>query len=549
MTTFIERLRGAFRGEIALDAMTREKMSRDASLFEVKPAVVLYPKDTADVQTIVKTAVDAVRGGEKVSLTARAAGTDMSGGPLTESVVVEFPKYFNHVLEVGDGYAVAEPGVYYRDFDKETKKKGQILPSYPASRDLCTVGGMIANNSGGEKTLFYGKTEDYVEELEVVLRDGEVFTARELTLPELEAKKQLSTLEGEIYRRTHELIEKNYDLLKNAKPKVSKNSAGYYLWNVLNKEKGTFDLTKLLVGSQGTLGLVTKARFKLVKPRPYSRLLVVFLTSMDHVPEVAKAALAHKPESIESYDDHSFKLAIKVLPGLIKKLGGNVIKLGFQFLPDVWKVVTGGIPKLVVLIEFTDETPEGALLQAKEAEVSMLKLGYKTRVTVSESDANKYWVVRRESFNLLRQHVHHMRTAPFIDDFIVRPEYLGEFLPKLYTMLDAYNLIYTVAGHVGDGNFHIIPLIDPTRPDLKQIITELSDKVYDLVLEYHGSITAEHNDGLIRTPFLKQMYGPEVYALFEEVKNIFDPENLFNPGKKVGATLDYALNHLDTIKA
>jgi FAD/FMN-containing dehydrogenase len=137
-----------------------------------------------------------------------------------------------------------------------------------------------------------------------------------------------------------------------------------------------------------------------------------------------------------------------------------------------------------------------------------------------------------------------MRTAPFIDDIIVKPEHLPEFLPKLNSILAEYNLIYTIAGHVGNGNFHIIPLMDLKDPKSHEIIEKLSSEVYNLVLSYHGSITAEHNDGLIRSPYLKQMYGPEIYHFFEVTKYIFDPNNIFNPGKKVKSSLQYAMDHI-----
>ena len=174
------------------------------------------------------------------------------------------------------------------------------------------------------------------------------------------------------------------------------------------------------------------------------------------------------------------------------------------------------------------------------------KFKVRIRIASSKTDVQKYWTIRRESFNLLRKHVEGKKTAPFIDDIIVRPEHLPQFLPELNRILDEYKnyMIYTIAGHPGDGNFHIIPLMDLSDEKSWNIILELSDKVYDLVLKYGGSITAEHNDGLIRTPYLEKMYGKEVHGLFEEVKRIFDPLNIFNPGKKVGGSIDYASKHI-----
>lgn len=537
----ISELRSLLSGDVDDTAEALSAASHDASIFEVKPQVVVRPKNVEDIKKLVKYAFAR----PALHLTARSAGTDMSGGPLTESIVVDFLKHFNHIKEVGDGYAITEPGVFYRDFDKATLAKGgQIMPSYPASRELCTVGGITSNNSGGEKTLTYGKTERYIRRLKVVLADGNEVEFKPLNDEELAKKKELQTLEGDIYRKMDELLTDNQEIIEKAKPIVSKNSCGYYLWNVKDKEKGTFDLTKLICGSQGTLCLVTEIEFALVKPKPHSRLLVIFLKDLKQLAETTTHVLKFKPESFESYDDHTFKIAVKFLPQLMKQMGGNLITLGLEFLPELMAVIEGGVPKLVLMAEFTADTPEEAVKKAEEAQASLRDLHEKSKVTETAKDANKYWVIRRESFNMLRHHVKELRTAPFIDDFAVLPQKLPEFLPELYKVLDQYQLTYTIAGHVGDGNFHIIPLMNLHQQKSHQIIQELSVKVYELVHKFSGTITAEHNDGLIRTPFIKMQYGEEVYKLFEETKKIWDKRNLFNPGKKVGGDLNFAFEHI-----
>lgn len=549
-------------GDITTADADRVRYSRDASIFEVKPEVVVFPKDSEDIKRLVEWVGKNKAGQPNLSLTARSAGTDMSGGPLNDSIILDFTRYFGHILEVEfnrpdllnrsgllAGYAVTEPGVFYRDFEKETLAKGLLLPSYPASRDLCAMGGIVANNSGGEKSLAYGKTEKYVEELNVVLSDGNEYVFGALTPEQLEAKKSQQDFEGQVYREMHALIESNYDLIQKAKPDVSKNSAGYYLWNVYNKSTGTFNLNKLFVGSQGTLGLITKIKFNLIKPKKYSKLLVIFLNDFAPLGDLVNEVMKFKPESFETYDDQTLKLAVRFLPALIKKMKGSALSLFFKFLPEAGMVVTGGLPKLVLLAEFTaDNESEVDDKLSKAREVVESKFQVKTHITKDAEESEKYWTIRRESFALLRKHVGNEHTAPFVDDVIVHVDQLPAFIPKLNELVSQYKgLTYTINGHAGDANFHIIPLMDFHDEANRQAIPELSDKVYDLVISLHGSITAEHNDGLIRTPYLEKMYGPQITELFRQTKQIFDPQNIFNPRKKVmiGDGMDYAMAHIE----
>jgi FAD/FMN-containing dehydrogenase len=205
-----------------------------------------------------------------------------------------------------------------------------------------------------------------------------------------------------------------------------------------------------------------------------------------------------------------------------------------------------GVPKLVVLIELTDDAVPPLEERVQGLSAVLRREGLPFHVAVKERAMDKYWAIRRESFNLLRHRVKDRQTAPFIDDLIVRPESLSEFLPRLQIILDKYTHVmdYTIAGHIGDGNFHIIPLMNLHDPESRAAIRTLMGEVYTLVFEFGGSMTGEHNDGLIRSPYLEQMYGPTVCNLFREVKNIFDPHGIFNPHKKVGSSLDYSFAHM-----
>ncbi len=541
----LELLKKSFRGDVEGDEKTLEKYSHDASLFEVVPEVVVFPKDASDVEALVKFVSENKKSDPKLSLTARSAGTCMSGGPLNESIILDTTRYLNKIISVDKEKAVAEPGVYYRDFEKETLKLDCIMPTYTASKDLCAIGGMVNNNCAGEKTIKYGKIERYVRKQNIVFSDGKSYEVKPLSKTELLAKIAREDFEGRIYKQVFDLVENNYEALQNAKPKVSKNSAGYYLWNVWNRETGIFDLNKLLVGSQGTLGVTTQVELGLVPVPKYSKMVVIYMPKIDRLGEVVDTVMRYEPESFESFDDYSMKLAIRFIWDFFKRLGfWGAIKLGLQFIPDMFLVLRGGVPKMILMAEVTGDDEEALEARAREILEAVKPFGFETKIARSKGEIEKYWKIRRESFALLRNHAGGKRTAPFIDDIIVSPHDMPKFLPELQGILSHYKLDYTIAGHAGNGNFHIIPLMDLDNPFSSDIILDLSQKVYTLVTKYGGSITAEHNDGIIRTPYLSYMYKPEILELFKKVKEIFDPLYIFNPGKKVGGSFKYITDHL-----
>jgi len=550
MDEFKQKLQGAgFAGEVKDDATTTEFYSHDASLFEIRPKLVVFPKDSKDVQTLIKAVSANKKAMPELSLTARSAGTDMSGGAINESIIVDFNKHINQIFEVSKTEGHAQPGVFFRDFDAATLEKNVLMPTYPASRDLCTIGGMVANNSGGEKSLEYGKTKDFVTELKVVFADGKEYVVKPLTKNELVKKMAQGDYEGNLYKQLFELIEKNYDTIKAAAPQVSKNSMGYNLWYVWDRETGVFDLTKLIVGSQGTLGFVTDIKFRLVPRRAHSGLLVLFMKSTNQLGQVVNTVLEHKPASFESFDDSTLLLSIKFMPYFLKMLGvRRFIKLLFSLIPDGLQLLRG-IPKMVLMVEFNGDTEEEVRGKIKALHKQLKGFRAKYEINGFEEDATegkseKFWIMRRHSFNLLRSKVKDKHTAPFIDDLIVNPEHLVEFLPRLRAIIKKYKLFATVQGHIGDGNFHIIPLMNIEQPAEKAKLLPAMEEVDNLVLHYKGSLSGEHNDGLVRGPWLEEQFGKEVVDLFRQTKAIFDPANMFNPHKKSDADWDYSYKHI-----
>lgn len=536
-----------FSGDIEDAPETLEFYSHDASMFELKPKLVIAPKTADDVAAAVQIVAERKAHDVHLSLTARSAGTCMSGGAINDSIIVDFNRHLNKFIKLSGDTATTQPGIFFRDFDQHTGD--MLLPSYPASRDLCSVGGMVNNNSGGEKSLEFGKTNKYVPEMKFVFADGVERVVKPLKKKQLDEKMAQKDFEGKVYREMFKLVEKHYDVIKAAEPKVSKDSTGYHLWNVWDRETGIFDLTQVIIGAQGTLGFVTETTLKLVPRRKHSGLLVLFMHDIDALGELIPKVLEHKPATFESFDDKTLWLSIKFMPSFLKMLGPvKFIHLLFSLIPDGLQLLRG-IPKLVLMVEFNGGSEQEVRDKVKKLhrELAHLKGHYEINgfeETPTEGSSEKFWIMRRRSFQLLRSKVKDKHTAPFIDDLIVNPEHLAEFLPKIRHIIKKYKLFATIAGHMGDGNFHIIPLMKlEDERDRKKLLPAMKE-VNNLVLKYGGSLSGEHNDGLVRGPWLEQMYGKEVVHLFRETKNIFDPQHIFNPHKKANATWDYSYSHI-----
>lgn len=544
-----------FKGELSTDNETREFYSHDASLFELKPEVVGYPKDTEDLKSVVKFINKHKKEHPHLSVTPRSRGTDMSGAAIGDSILLDVSKHMTALLEVTSEQATVQPGMMYKDFEVQTLKHGSLLPSYPASRDMASVGGMMSNNSGGEKSLEYGKTDNFVTELKMILADGNEYVVKPLTKSELVRKMSKSDFEGRLYKQTFELLEKNYEKIQAAKPNVSKDSTGYHLWDVWNRETGIFDLTKLFVGAQGTLGLISEGTVKLVPHRPHSGLLVLFMRDMNDLGLLIPAVLKHKPATFESFDDKTLWLSIKFMPSFLKMLGPKrFIKLLFNLIPDGLQLLRG-IPKLVLMVEFDGSSEEEVRKKIRKlhrelAESKQIKTRHARyeinglEETPTEAKSEKFWIMRRYSFQLLRSKVKDKHTAPFIDDFVVPPAHLAEFLPKLRKIIKKYKLFATLAGHMGDGNFHVIPLMKIEDPAERAKLEPVMKEVNNLVIQYGGSVSGEHNDGMVRGPWLRDMYGDEVLGIMKEIKAIYDPQNIFNPYKKTDATWEFSFSHI-----
>ena len=270
---------------------------------------------------------------------------------------------------------------------------------------------------------------------------------------------------------------------------------------------------------------------------------------MSDLGEVIPKVLESKPATFESFDDATLWLSIRFMPSFLKLLGPwRFIHLLFTLIPDGLQLLRG-VPKLILMVEFNGETEQQVRNKVHALHQELKKHRGRYEINGFEEDATegkseKFWIMRRYSFQLLRSKVKDKHTAPFIDDFVVPPPHLAKFLPQLRAIIKKYKLFATIAGHMGDGNFHVIPLMKLEDPKDRAKILPAMKAVNNLVLKYGGSLSGEHNDGLVRGPWLEMMYGKEVLELFREAKTIMDPEHIFNPHKKANAEWEYSFSHI-----
>lgn len=538
MNKIADYLQEHLEGEVLTDADVRRYYSTDGGIFEITPNLVVYPKNTQDVRKAVRFSWQLAEKGHHLPITPRGRGSDQGGGAIGGGMMIVFPAHMKRMLEF-DGkkrLARVQPGLNFASFQDTMHSHGLFLPPYPASIDFATLGGAIGNNTAGEKSVQFGAMRNYVQNLEVVLANGEVIQTGRLSKREVEARKGLTTFEGEVYRQLDGLMTDNWDLIQKEGmgPDVSKNSAGYAISMVKHKD-GSMDLTPLFVGSQGTLGVVVEAILKLEQYSPGAVLFKIDIDEVDKIETLVPEIMQLKPSALEVVDKHLLNLIDKISPNRLKG------------------IVESPYPELILLAEF-DEYHEGhQIKKAKSLEKLLKKEGYKFQATQDYDEQQKLWAIRHSSAAVIWHVNGNKKALPIIEDAIVPKGKFKEFLEIIYKLFEKYNLDVAVWGHAGDANLHLQPFLDLSVLGDRQKIFKIMDEYYADVLKLGGSTTAEHSDGRIRAPYLPKVYGPEMYQLFQDVKKIFDPYSILNPGVKVNVQLkdlvpilrhEYSLKHL-----
>lgn len=474
------------KGEILEDNWSRRVYSVDASHYEIDPAAVSHPVDEYDVQRICQYGLS-----KKVPITARGAGTGLLGQSLSSGIILDFTKHMNKIIEIGDYHVTVQPGIVKGQLDKELKKKNKFLPPDPASSNYCTVGGMVADNSSGIHSLGYGSTISFLEKINVVYGDGTLGFAS-------------ATQYDDKMKKLGEFLSLHAREINDRFPKVSKNSCGYRLDAVIAHD---FNPQKIFAASEGTLGLMTSAKFRILDVPEYKSLIVLGF-------EDVLAAVSAVPSILEL-----FPVALEMVDGsiLISSHQGNQVHYG-----------------CLLFIEFAGSRSrsnvEDPIQQCKQ------KLAGKCFVieyAEDEQSMTKIWMARKNALNsIMKLTVGSRKPIGLIEDTVVRPEILVQYITNLLRIYRENKLDYVIYGHVGDGNMHTRPLINTASKKEIELMRDIATRVFAYVIERGGTITGEHGDGLARTDYIEMMYGKHITSLFLQAKKLFDPSFTLNPYKK-----------------
>ena len=525
-------------GEVMTGTDARKYFSTDASIFTIPPAIVVYPRNENDVRKTTRFTWQLAERGRIIPVTARGAGTDQGGAAIGPGIIMSFPAHLNRILEFDgkSGSVTLEPGINYGKLQQTLHTHNRFLPPFPASLEYSTVGGAIANNASGEKTIKYGNTRDFVKSLRIVLANGEVIETKRLTKRELSKKLGLATFEGEIYRNLDALIEDSREIINQPELGVTKNSAGYYLSDIKHKD-GSFDLTPLIVGSQGTLGIVTEATLNTVPHNPNTTLIAAYVDDLLIAEEIV-SDLRKLPE----------------LPSAIELVDSNLLDFVQSHNPNQLRgILDPPFPKLVILIEFDSTSDRIQKRLSKKATKILSKRDVPYQVETDPHKRDELWKIRHSASAVLAHSEGTVRALPIIEDGIVPMDRFRDYIEAVYALFKRHNLQAAVWGHAGNANLHVQPFLDLGQLGDRQKIFKLLEEYYAMIIEFGGSTSGEHNDGRLRAPFLEKLYGPDMYDLFRKVKQIFDPYGTLNAGVKVNVVLEdlkpilrqeYSLDHL-----
>ena len=513
-STFLTQLNQQIRGDVLADEYSLGLYATDASVYQIFPIAVVLPRDSEDVKTAMKLAHE-----HQISVLPRGGGTSLAGQTVGQSMILDFSKYMNQLLEVNaeEKWARVQPGLVRDELNELLKPYGLHFAPDPATSSRANVGGMMGNNSSGTKSILYGKTVDHILEMEVLLSDGTQLHLHNLSPDEYEQKAGQDSREGEIYRRIKAILYREKSEIEKRFPKVMRRVGGYNLDEFTYTD--TWNLSKLIVGSEGTLATILEAKINLEPLPQYKSVCVVHFHQVLEAIQAVDTILKYQPAAVEILDKTVVELSRKNLT--------TQRHCGF----------IEGNPAAILIVEFYGDLLAHVLERPKQMveELQFLRTGYAYPLFPEGEAYDDVWTIRKKGLGLMLGLKGNKTPLPFIEDAGIPINFLPEYIEKVLQLCESEQTEVAMYAHASVGVIHVRPILDLRLEEDIQRFKNIAEGTFELVQQYGGSWSGEHGDGLVRSPFNERYFGPQLYQAFREIKQLFDPQNLMNPGKIIAA--------------
>lgn len=526
MSKLVQYLGQNLSGEVSEDSATREYMSRDGSVLKITPQVVVFPRTTDDIRKTTRFSWRLAEKGMKLPITPRGYGSDVTGSAIGSGVSMVFPAHMSKVLELDTKAKKVrvQSGINMRTLEEVLVTHGLYLPASPLNPKNATLGGSLGTNVAGPMAATCGDIRKYTEALQVILSNGELIETRRLSKRELNQKKGLNTLEGEIYRELDALITEDYDAILSNMGTTPNNNTGYHLWSIKGKD-GSFDMTPLLVGSQGTLAIISQSILSLEVKSVETSLMMVALRSTENFDEIISAVNAYNPKIFDFIDSKTI----------------DWIRDNFKYDP------LNGMKLDSIAGIFIIEFDGGNGLhnnRAKKVFKLFEELGAIVQSAETADDKEDIWALRNMLDNISNYHKNNLRAVVF-DAANVPIEYVPKFYNYANDLIDKRKVTGFVFGRMGMGNVSAMILVDTNKIGHRQAILNFGDDLYSTAIKLGGSLSGDSGDGRLRQESGRRVYGDQMLGIFEKVKNIFDPKGILNPGVVIGTESDDLIRLID----
>ncbi len=523
MVNLFTTLKNSLHGDVLTDEYSLGMYATDASIYQIKPIAIVLPKNIEDVKATLKIAYL-----NDITILPRGAGTSLAGQAVGESVILDFSKYMNAILEINEAekWVKVQPGLVRDDLNTVLEPFGLHFAPDPATSSRANIGGMVGNNSSGTKSVLFGKTVDHVLEADVLLADGTPLHLENLSPTKYSEKTALQNKEGEIYRCFQSFINRHSEEIKERFPKVMRRVGGYNLDEFVYTDQ--WNLSKLVCGSEGTLATTLELKLNLVDLPKHKSVCVVHFTDVLEAISTVESMLTFNPSAVEILDKTVVDLSRS---NLLTKHHCHFIE---------------GNPAAILIVEFYGDSAEDVLKRPQQmiAQLKERNLGYAYPLFPDGKSYSDVWVIRKKGLGLMLGIKGNKKPLAFIEDACIPSKHLTTYIDQVLKICEKHGTKAAMYAHASVGVIHVRPILDLRLEEDIERLKNITEDTFELVVKYGGSWSGEHGDGLVRSAYNKRFFGDTLYNVFLDIKKLFDPKNLMNPGKILEAqTIEHNLRY------